>query len=78
MKRSDNEGHSARSRLWDRQSEALEAWITAGYRGIVSAATGTGKTFLAIAAIEEVTEASDGNARVLAGSCLCRGLTVDA
>lgn len=41
-------------RKW--QTEALEAWSVSGCRGIVAAATGTGKTVLAIAAIQRVYE----------------------
>lgn len=36
-------------RKW--QGEALTAWVNAGYRGIVAAATGTGKTLFAVHAV---------------------------
>lgn len=48
-----------RLRPW--QSAALEAWLSNGSRGIVAAATGTGKTTLALAAIAEFW---DSTARV--------------
>jgi len=38
-------------RAWQR--EALAAWVGAGYRGIVAAATGTGKTLFAVHAIAQ-------------------------
>jgi len=41
----------AELRRW--QTEALKAWLANGSRGIVAAATGTGKTTLALAAIAE-------------------------
>lgn len=34
------------------QQIALEAWVEAGHRGVIEAATGTGKTMVALAAIE--------------------------
>jgi RNA polymerase primary sigma factor len=40
--------------LWDWQREALDAWHSAGCRGIVEAVTGAGKTRLALAAIAQV------------------------
>lgn len=44
-------------RLW--QQEALEAWKSAGNRGIVAAATGTGKTRVALSIIERALERGD-------------------
>ena len=42
-------GNSSSLRSW--QVQALNAWVQNGFRGIVAAATGTGKTRLAIEAI---------------------------
>lgn len=47
-------------RQW--QSEALQTWANSGHRGIVAAATGTGKTRLALHAIREAT---DRNQRII-------------
>lgn len=49
-------------RLW--QSEALTAWEGNGRRGIIAAATGTGKTRLAIAALRQVV-ADGGRATIV-------------
>ena len=49
--------------LYTWQSEALGSWVSAGRRGIVHAATGTGKTRLALAAIQDVRR-HDGAVRV--------------
>ncbi|PWW23480.1 superfamily II DNA or RNA helicase [Geodermatophilus normandii] len=46
--------HSDGLRVWQR--EALAAWEVAGRRGIIAAATGTGKTRLALAAAAETLE----------------------
>ncbi len=48
-------------RLW--QSEALEAWESNGRRGIIAAATGTGKTRLAIEALRQVV--ADGGRAII-------------
>ena len=46
------------------QSECLSLWENNGYRGIVNAVTGTGKTFLALSAISHLETASDKDLRV--------------
>ena len=38
------------------QSKALAKWVAAGHRGVVEAVTGSGKTYLGLAAIEQVWE----------------------
>ena len=40
----------------DYQSEAVENWVNAGYRGIVVLPTGAGKTVMAIKAMERLQE----------------------
>jgi superfamily II DNA or RNA helicase len=40
--------------LHDWQDEALDAWIEKDQKGIVEAVTGSGKTYLALAAIHRV------------------------
>ncbi len=50
-------------RAW--QVRALEAWSQAGHRGVVDAATGTGKSLVALAAIEEFVRAHDARARIV-------------
>lgn len=46
------------------QSEALVKWVDAGCRGVVEAATGTGKTALACAAVEQLYRVHRENLRV--------------
>lgn len=47
------------------QVEAIAAWAAAGYRGIFEMATGTGKTFTALAAASQRREELDGLAIIL-------------
>ena len=49
-------------RAW--QTDALQRWQQAGHRGVVEAATGTGKTTLACAAIEQLHIEHGDNLRV--------------
>lgn len=44
------------SKLWDHQIEAVEAWENSGRRGIISMATGSGKTITALAAAQRCPE----------------------
>src|SRR5690348_2041898 len=46
------------------QADALSAWHTAGRRGVIEAATGTGKTMVALAAIEGLYREHHKNLRV--------------
>jgi superfamily II DNA or RNA helicase len=46
------------------QEDALSAWHTAGRRGVIEAATGTGKTMVALAAIEGLYRKHHKNLRV--------------
>jgi superfamily II DNA or RNA helicase len=46
------------------QKEAVSAWQHAGRRGVVEAATGSGKTAVALAAMENLRAEFDDNARV--------------
>jgi superfamily II DNA or RNA helicase len=39
-----------RKQLWKNQTEAIEAWVKNGYRGILAMATGSGKTLTALSA----------------------------
>ena len=39
-----------KSKLWKNQTEAIEAWVKNGYRGILAMATGSGKTLAALSA----------------------------
>ena len=41
-----------KKQLWKNQTEAIEAWIKNGYRGILAMATGSGKTLTALWAAE--------------------------
>jgi hypothetical protein len=41
---------SKKKKLWKNQTEAIEAWIKNGYRGILAMATGSGKTLSALSA----------------------------
>lgn len=50
-------------RTW--QVRALEARSQAGHRGVIDAATGTGKSLVAIAAIEEFARVHDTRARIV-------------
>jgi superfamily II DNA or RNA helicase len=52
----------AELRKW--QSEALAKWVDAGSRGVVEAATGTGKTALACAAVERLHQVHREDLRV--------------
>jgi RNA polymerase primary sigma factor len=51
--------------LYRWQREALEAWNSNGHRGIVNAVTGSGKTRLALAAIDQHLEQQNSNAVVI-------------
>lgn len=42
--------------LWDKQKEAVNSWLTHGGKGIFEMATGTGKTFAALGALEKTLE----------------------
>lgn len=46
--------------LREYQVKAIDAWVSAGYRGIINMATGTGKTFTALNAIKLKTNTQDG------------------
>lgn len=48
-------------KLYDYQSEAIDKWQAAGYRGIFDMATGTGKTFTALGALARLCEAEKGH-----------------
>lgn len=48
-------------KMRDYQNEAIENWEKAGYKGIFDMATGTGKTFTALAAIAYLSESLDHN-----------------
>ena len=50
-------------RLW--QEEALSAWALAGGRGVIEAATGTGKTRVALAAMSQLHDRHGDNLRVV-------------
>ena len=52
-----------RLRPW--QVEALDSWNAAGHRGVIEAATGTGKTFVALAAIQNAVAEFGSKARVV-------------
>lgn len=47
------------------QMEAISAWESHGYRGIFDMATGTGKTYTALAAIAHLYKKLDGNLAVI-------------
>ncbi|MEM1619851.1 MAG: DEAD/DEAH box helicase [Fervidicoccaceae archaeon] len=47
---------SFKGQLRDYQKEALEAWRSSGYRGIIALPTGAGKTLVAIAAMAMLSE----------------------
>ena len=42
--------------LFNHQIEAISSWKASGYKGILSMATGTGKTYVAIGALDEVLQ----------------------
>jgi len=50
--------------LYEWQTDCLKAWARNGYRGIVNAITGSGKTVLALAAVKRLAEVSDRELRV--------------
>jgi superfamily II DNA or RNA helicase len=54
-----------RYELRDYQLEAIKAWQTQGYKGILAMATGTGKTLTAIDAVKRVREKLSGAAVVI-------------
>ena len=45
--------------LYEWQSDCLNLWARNGYRGIVKAVTGSGKTFLALSAVRRLESESD-------------------
>jgi superfamily II DNA or RNA helicase len=58
---------------WNHQKLALDAWVDAGYMGILEMATGTGKTLVALSAIDwlyknEWSESSDFKVIILSHS----------
>ncbi len=48
--------HTKGKQLFDYQIEALNAWTKNRYKGILAMATGTGKTFTAISAINKISQ----------------------
>lgn len=70
-RRADRSGHRPAVRRWRLavdlrawQAEALEIWQSRGHRGVVEAATGTGKTTLACAVIEQLHRQHGDDLRV--------------
>jgi superfamily II DNA or RNA helicase len=51
-------------RLYDWQSRAIDAWVAAGYRGIIKVVTGAGKTMLALGVIERLQHGQQPDLRV--------------
>ncbi len=59
------EGSGRRPALRPYQSEAVNAWLNHGERGILEMATGTGKTYAAIACIREVLKQKSRRAIII-------------
>ena len=51
--------------LRDYQIEAIDKWEENGYRGIFDMATGTGKTYTGLAAIERLSKKKNGNLAII-------------
>jgi len=51
--------------LYEWQTECLNKWAKNGYRGIVNAVTGSGKTVLALTAVRTLEDVSDKELRVI-------------
>ena len=56
----------SKPKLRDYQNEALKNWITNGYNGIFSMATGTGKTYTALSCFERLIGTNDSILTVIA------------
>jgi len=58
--------HPKRTELYDYQKEAVAAWVANDHKGIFEMATGTGKTFTALACIETAFSSGHANGAIIA------------